>query len=80
MAILFELAVNSGTDNEAARAAAELVRRVDHVDVHGVPVPFGEPFVRELTGLSPAYIEFAVHPRGIGFGSPARSRTSIHAH
>jgi hypothetical protein len=70
MAVIFELVVNFGTDNEAAGAAAELARQVGHVDVRGVPAPFGEPFVRKLTAPSPAYIEFAVHPRGIGYGGP----------
>ena len=34
-----------------------------------VPVPLGEPFASELSG-PPAYIEFSVHPRGIGYGGP----------
>jgi hypothetical protein len=69
MAIVFELVVNFGTDKQAAEAAAELVRRADHIDVRGVPVPLGEPFVYELTP-PPAYIEFSVHPRGIGYCGP----------
>lgn len=69
MAIVFELVVNFGTDKEAARAAAELVRRAGHIDVRGVPVPLGEPIVCGLTP-PPAYIEFSVHPRGIGYGGP----------
>jgi hypothetical protein len=69
MAVLFELVVNFGTGKEAAGAAAELVRRTARIVVRGVPVPLGEPFISELT--SPGYIEFTVHPRGIGYGGPA---------
>lgn len=69
MAVVFELVVNFGTDEQAIRAAAELVRRAGHIDVRGVPVPLGEPYVR-LLAPPPAYIEFTVHPRGIGFGGP----------
>ncbi len=61
MAVLFELVVNFGTGQDAAGTAAELVRRAGHIDVRGVPVPLGEPFISELK--SPAYIEFSVHPR-----------------
>jgi hypothetical protein len=68
MAIVFELVVNFGTGKEAAGAAAELVRRAGHIDVRGVPVPLGEPFISRLN--SPAYIDFSVHPRGIGYGGP----------
>ena len=68
MAVLFELVVNFGTGQDAARTAAELVRRAGHIDVRGVPVPLGEPFISELK--SPAYIEFSVHPRGIGYRGP----------
>jgi hypothetical protein len=69
MAVLFELVVNFGTGKEAAGAAAERVRRLDHIDVRDVPVPLGEPFVSELPRPH-AYIEFSVHPRGIGYGGP----------
>lgn len=69
MAVLFELVVNFGTDQQAAGAAAELVRRADHIDVRGVPVSLGEPYVRTLAA-PPGYIEFTVHPRGIGSGGP----------
>ena len=60
MAVLFELVVNFGTGQDAAGTAAELVRRAGHIDVRGVPVPLGEPFISELK--SPAYLEFSVHP------------------
>jgi hypothetical protein len=69
MAVLFELVVNFGTDKEAAGTAAELVRGAGHVDVRGVQAPLGDPYVTELTRPS-AYIEFSVHPRGIGYGGP----------
>ena len=61
MAVLFELVVNFGTGQDAAGTAAELVRRAGHIDVRGVPVPLGEPFISELES-SQAYIEFSVHP------------------
>lgn len=69
MAVIFELVVNFGADEEAAGAAAERVRRAGHVGVRGVPVPLGEPYVTKLTRPS-AYIEFSVHPHGIGYGGP----------
>jgi hypothetical protein len=69
MAIIFELVVNFGTDKEAAGVATELVRRAGHVDVRGVPVPLGEPYIGGFTGPS-GYIEFSVHPRGIGHSGP----------
>jgi hypothetical protein len=62
MAIIFELVVNFGADTEAAGAAADLVRRTDHIDVRGVPVPLGEPYVSWLT-TPPAYIEPLVTSR-----------------
>jgi len=66
MAVIFELVVNFGTGKEAAEAAAERVGRAGHIDVRGVHVPLTGPFV---TGLgSPDYIEFTVHPSGIGWG------------
>jgi hypothetical protein len=69
MAVLFGLVVNFGTGKEAAGAAAEHVRRAGHIDVRGIPVPLGEPYVHELARPS-AYIEFSVYPRGIGYGGP----------
>ena len=69
IAVICELVVNFGTDKEAAGAAAGLVRRAGHVDVRGVQAPLGDPYVTELTRPS-AYIEFSVHPRGIGYGGP----------
>lgn len=69
MAIIFELVVNFGTNEEAVAAAAELVRQAGHVDVRGVPVPFGDPYITKLT-RPPAYIELSVHMRGIGYGGP----------
>jgi hypothetical protein len=69
MAVLFELVVNFGTSKEAAAAAAEHVRRAGHIDVRDVSVPLGKPFVSELSPPH-AYIEFSVHPRGIGYGGP----------
>lgn len=70
MAIIFELVVNFGTNSEGAAAATEHVRRTGHIDVRGVPFPFDEPFVRQyLAAVSPSYIEFAVHPRGVRYGA-----------
>jgi hypothetical protein len=69
MAVIFELVVNFGTNTEAAGTASELVHRFGHIDVRDVPVPLGEPFVSGLPRRH-AYIEFSVHPRGIGYGGP----------
>ena len=76
MAVLFELGVNFGTGKVAAEAAAELADRAGHIDVRGVQVPLPGPFV---TGPgSPDYIEFTVHPSGIG--GPPPERHWIRAH
>jgi hypothetical protein len=69
MAVIFELVVNFGANKEAAGAAADLVRRLGHIGVRDVPVPLGEPSISELSRPH-AYLEFSVHPRGIGYGGP----------
>jgi hypothetical protein len=71
MGVAFELVVNFGTSEEAAVAAAGLVRRADHVSVRGLPVPLGEPYVYHLNPPH-GYIEFSVHPRGIDYAGPGR--------
>lgn len=65
MAILFELVVNFGGNEQGAEAAAEGVRRAGHVDVRGVSLPLGSPVVTRL-GSPDAYIEFSVYVRGMG--------------
>jgi len=69
VAVVFELVVNFGGNEQAAEAAAALVRRVNHVEVRGVPLPLGDPFVTRLRSPD-TYIEFSVHPRGLGYGGP----------
>jgi hypothetical protein len=69
VAVLFELVVNLGGDGHAAEAAAVLVRRVDHVEVRGLALPLGDPYVTRLSSPN-TYIEFSVHPRGLGYGGP----------
>lgn len=69
MAILFELVVNFGTNEQAAEAAAGAVRRVGHVDVRGVALPFGGPVATRL-GSPNAYIEFSMCVCGMGYGAP----------
>lgn len=69
MAIVFELVVNFGTSEQGVEAAAEAVRRVGHVDVRGVPVALGGPFVTRF-GSPNTYIEFSVVACGLGSGGP----------
>ncbi len=69
MAILFELVVNFGIDEQAAGTATEAVRLAGHVDVRGVPVAFGGPFAARL-GSPDNYIEFRVVACGLGYGDP----------
>lgn len=69
VAVIFELVVNFGADEQAAEAAAALVRRVDHVEVRGVSLPLGDPFITRVQPPN-TYIEFSVHPRGLGYGGP----------
>jgi hypothetical protein len=69
VAVLFELVLNFAGNEQAAEAAAAFVRRVNHVEVRGVPLPLGDPFVTRLQSPN-TYIEFSVHPRGLGYGGP----------
>jgi hypothetical protein len=69
MAILFELVVNFGADEQGAEAATEGVRRVGHVDVREVSLPLGGPVITRL-GSPGTYIEFSVYVRGMGHGAP----------
>jgi len=68
VAILFELVVNFGTDEQGVEAAADIVRRVGHVEVRGLSVPLGDPYVTRFE--SEPYIEFSVVARGLGYGGP----------
>lgn len=69
VAVIFELVVNFGGDEQATEAAAALVRRVDHIEVRGVSLPLGDPFITRMHSPT-AYVEFSVHPRGLGYGGP----------
>jgi len=46
------------------------VQAVAGVRVRGTDVPFGDPFTTRVTATAHPYIEFSVHPRGIGYGGP----------
>jgi hypothetical protein len=68
VAIVFELVVSFGVDAQpAVDAAAKAVRRVDHLELRGVPVPLSGPFISEA-GEPDAYIEFSVAADGLGYG------------
>lgn len=70
MAVIFELVVSFPWQADAAVEAAKAhVAAVGGVRVQGTHVPFGEPFVSQLTRTATPYIEFSVHPGGIGYGS-----------
>jgi len=72
MAVVFELVINFGQDELSVRAAEEELQRYPPVEVRGTPLPLTPPFVTRFSaaegGIS--YIEFTVHPRGIGYGGP----------
>lgn len=71
MAILFELVVNFGANEQGLEAATEGVRRVDHIDVRGVSLPLGAPVVTRLGSPGTrTYTEFSVYVRGMGYGAP----------
>jgi hypothetical protein len=69
VAVIFEPVVNFGGDDRAAEAAAALVGRVDHVEVRGVSLPLRDPFITRMQSPN-AYVQFSVHPRGLGYGGP----------
>jgi hypothetical protein len=68
MAIIFELVVNFGLDDDAVADATEELDRKATVEVRGVQLPVTPPFVTPLE--TSGYLEFSVHPRGIGAGGP----------
>jgi hypothetical protein len=68
MAIIFELVVNFGLDEDAVADATEELDRKPTVEVRGVQLPVTPPFVTPLEASG--YFEFSVHPRGIGAGGP----------
>ena len=70
MAVLFELVVNFGTDEQGVEAAVDAVQRVGRVEVRGLSVPLGDPYVTRLKSDDP-YIEFSVVARGLGTDRPA---------
>lgn len=70
MAIIFELVVNFGlNDAGVARAEAE-VELASDVALRRERLVLTPPFVRRLSGGGVDYIEFSVHPRGLGYGGP----------
>ena len=72
MAVVFELVVNFGQDEMSVSAAEEELERHPPVEVRGTPLPLTPPFVTRFSaaGGGIRYIEFTVHPRGIGYGGP----------
>lgn len=70
VAIVFELVVNFGLNDEAVvRARAEL-DRTSVISLRGVHLALTPPFVRRLSAGGVEYIEYSVHPRGLGYGGP----------
>ena len=69
---MFELVVNFGQDELSVSAAEEELERYPPVEVRGTLLPLTPPFVTRFSaaGGGIRYIEFAVHPRGIGYGGP----------
>jgi hypothetical protein len=72
MAVVFELVVNFGQDELSVSAAKEELERHPPIEVRGTPLPLTPPFVTRFfaAGGGIRYVEFAVHPRGIGYGGP----------
>jgi hypothetical protein len=68
LAIIFELVVNFGLHDDAVAEATEELDRKPTVEVRGVQLPVTPPFVTTLE--TSGYLEFSVHPRGIGTGGP----------
>jgi hypothetical protein len=68
MAIIFELVVNFGLHDDAVVDATEELDRKPTIEVRGVQLPVTPPFVTTLE--TSGYLEFSVHPRGIGTGGP----------
>lgn len=68
VAVIFELVLSFDFDaDDAVAAATAHVEATGGVGVRGVHVPFGDPSISRLTGKAHPYIEFSVHPRGIGY-------------
>jgi len=71
VAVIFELVVNFGRDEDAVAAATHELEQHPTVEVRGVQLPVTPPFVTRIhSDEELAYIEFSVYPRGIGYGSP----------
>ena len=64
MAIIFELVVNFGLHDDAVAHATEELDRKPAIEVRDVQLPVTPPFVTTLE--TSGYLEFSVHPRGIG--------------
>lgn len=72
MAVVFELVVNFGRDESAVAAANDELERHSVVEVRGTQLRLTPPRVaRFRDGEELTYIEFAVHPRGVGYPSSA---------
>jgi hypothetical protein len=71
MAIVFELVVNFGRDEEAVAAATGELDRHPQIELRDTPLAITPPVVtRFRSGEKLRYIEFSVHPRGIGYAGP----------
>jgi hypothetical protein len=71
MAIIFELVVNFGSNDQGADAAVDAAVRFDHVEVRGVSLPLSNPVVTRFASPE-KYIEFSVYVRGLGTPPAAR--------
>jgi len=72
MAIVFELVVNFGQHDDAVARASGVLDEVEAIEVRGHRLPITPPFVTRLQSKLEweGYIEFSVHPRGLGYGGP----------
>jgi hypothetical protein len=74
VAVVFELVVNFGRDEEAVAAATEELDRHPAIELRDTPLPVSPPFVTRFQhGEQLQYIEFSVHPRGLSYGGPGPS-------
>jgi hypothetical protein len=69
VAIVFELVVNFGPNEQGALAATGEVLRMGHVRVRDVALPLGGPVVAR-PGSPSDFIEFSVFVCGMGYGAP----------
>ncbi|GIF62143.1 hypothetical protein Ais01nite_01780 [Asanoa ishikariensis] len=67
MAIVFELVVNFGSDDAAARAACDLVRGAAGIKVGSRHIRLHEPLLNRVTAIDGVpYLEMSVMPVGVG--------------